>query len=51
MGALLNLAINCKARVRIGFLGGIQVLLGKYNVKNFKLVICNPLTGVTAVVK
>jgi len=27
VGALLNLAINSKVRVRIGFLGGIQVLL------------------------
>ncbi|XP_078381950.1 uncharacterized protein LOC144664652 isoform X2 [Oculina patagonica] len=27
VGALLNLALNSKARVRIGFLGGIQVLL------------------------
>lgn len=27
VGALLNLAINTKVRVRIGFLGGIQVLL------------------------
>ena len=31
VGALLNLAMNTKVRVRIGFLGGIQVLLGKFH--------------------
>lgn len=30
VGALLNLAINIKVRARVGFLGGIQVLLGKF---------------------
>ena len=30
VGALLNLAINTKVRARIGFLGGIQVFLGKF---------------------
>lgn len=30
LGAILNLAVNAKVRARIGFLGGIQALLGKY---------------------
>ena len=29
VGALLNLALNFKVKARIGFLGGIPVLLGK----------------------
>lgn len=30
VGAILNLALNTKVQARIGFLGGIHVLLGKY---------------------